>query len=246
LGAARADVTFEQKPNGGRRGIVTWLAKVAQGENALMTARLSSLDTNRPTLRNETPLFVSSASRGASLESDSRGTRLIVKDPDGELQMFFHDASKWRMIWQEATPGIALSSTSGFPTATVLPWGTTIVAVESDTDEHIVTVQRWKSPAHDAALQQTLEGYSEPTITTDGKNVWVIAVRVSDGDVISRQVFGRGWKSASDLTEVDASQADSASHPNAMRRHRYRLRFIVRGHAFGTSRSGVLALQRRY
>jgi hypothetical protein len=226
--------------------VVTWLSKSGANSNDVKVAWLNDLDTARPSLVDPKALFTASADRGATLEADGSGTRLLVRGPTGKLQMFGHAAGDPRTQWRPLAAGVDLPSQQArYPAATILDSGETIAVVESDTADNVLTVQGWSSDGSSVATTHTLTGYREPTITTDGVRAWVIAVRVADGSVVSRRVAGPGIDTEMDIVELTSLQAPAASYPNALRHDDERIVFIVRGSSESSSRSSVLSLQRR-
>ena len=244
-GAARVDLAIEDPPNGDPQAIVTWLSKEA-GTYKQMTARLSTLDSAQPALIETDSLFSASASRGATLESRNGSTRLIVRNAAGQLQLFTRTAGSPITTWAAQTAGVTLpTSVAGFPTAGILDSGDTIVAVETDRNSHSVAIQRWNTNTGSVSTLQTMNGYSEPTLSTDGNNVHLIAVRTDDGSVISRHILGSGSAPTVDVVEVSPDEAPAASYPNALRYNEGRVSFVLRGALAGSTHSSVLAFQRR-
>jgi hypothetical protein len=245
-GVARSDLTFERQTDGSYRGIVTWLSQTAANSHDLKVGWLDDLDAARPSLEGTTTLFTGSADRGATLEADDTGARLLVRGPGGDLQLFRHETGDALTTWQPMAAGVDLpSQLARYPVATILDSGETVAVVESDTNDHVLTVQRWSADGLSVDTVQTLAGYMEPSITSDGERAWVLAVRTSDGSVISRLVIGSASESATDVVRVSATTAPHASYPNALRRIEDRMSFVVRGESSGTSRSSVMAFQRR-
>jgi hypothetical protein len=243
-GVARVDVAIEPAERD-QRLVITWLASTEDGTTHLMTGWVTELGkTATPSLSSVRSVLSGSQNRAPTLEADRQGTRLIVRDDGGRLRTFRHDATDPLTQWDPQSPGIALpTNNAGFPAAALLDGGDTVVAIESVLDADILTIQRWDG-AGDVTTLGTLQGYREPTITTHGRDAWVVAIRSADGAVISRHVAGPGSDEAIDIVEIDPDDARNASHPNALRSSDGRLRFIVRGTTSGPVRSSVLGFQR--
>ena len=243
LGAARPDIAFEPSPTG-PRGVITWLRRSGDTAYQLATTWFTELDSPSPAFHDFTALLTSSSqSRASTLETDELGTRLIVRNRSGRLQMFRHVASEGLGVWRAAAAGITTSSSS-FPAATLLDSGEALAVVESSTSSDVVTVQRWSADGSAVTVAWTATGYNQPTIASDGTSAWIVAIRSSDRAVISRRVAGPAGAASSDVVELAKSAAPSAAYPNALRQTDGRLRFIVRGERAGSSRSSVLAYQR--
>ncbi len=63
----------------------------------------------------------------------------------------------------------------------MLDSGQTLVAIESDTTNHVVTVQRFSAAGTAPMVEIQLTGYAKPTLASDGAQVWLVMIRQSDG-----------------------------------------------------------------
>jgi hypothetical protein len=121
--------------------------------------------------------------------------------------------------------------------------GEVLAVVESDTVNHVVTVERFSPDGDAASVDLRLAGYKQPSIATGPTGAWLLMVRSSDGYVVSRELSDSGWTEV-DRVELGAAGGGNYSWPNALRRVDGRLRFVVRGPAGGSAQNSVLAFQR--
>ena len=244
-GSARPDIAIERRADGVDRAAVSWIRRTEDTSYEVVVGWLSGLDTDSPVLTDEKVLLsTTSSTRTATLEPAPDGLRLTVKN-SGRLVVYRHLASDPPTTWTAGTSGITVG-TASHPAAVVLPSGETVVAVENDTTNHIVSIQRFSRTGAPASVELRLTGYQQPTVATDGARMWLIAVRSSDGRVVSREWASGAWTSE-DRVELGPEVGSNYAYPNALR-HDSRLRLIVRGpHGAGsgsTSQNAVLAYQR--
>lgn len=241
LGPFKPDIAFERAPDGSMRGALVWSRKTGDSTYAMVTAWFTDLGTDAPAITTPTTILSSTtSSRYGGLVSTPAGLRLVARGASGRMTVYTHDASAPLTSWTAAPGGLVVS---GFPSATSLDSGELLAAVESNTTDHVVNVQRFSATGAPSPAELQLTGYAQPTIATDGARAWIVMVRLADGYVVSRQYTpGSGW-STTDRVEIGAEGGGNHGWPNAVRRTDGRLRFVVRG-PVGPTTSSVLAFQR--
>jgi hypothetical protein len=244
LGNSRADVALETASDGSLRGCVVWTAQVDASAWQLVTGWFTDLTTDTPEIQSTT--VIASADNNArigTLVPTVNGIRLLARATGGKLQVFGHDNSSPLATWWTGKTG-ATTSSYVYPSAGALFTGEILGAVESKTQNHTVTVQRFSANGSAVATELQLTGYAQPTMASDGANAWLVMVRVSDGYLVSRTLTaGVGWDSA-DRVEIGAEGGGGLTWPNVVRETDGRLRLLVRGPAGGTFQDAVLAYQR--
>jgi hypothetical protein len=237
-------VALETASDGSLRGCVVWTAQVDDSAWQLVTGWFTDLTTDTPAL--EATTVIASADNNArvgTLTGSVNGVRLIARATGGKLQLFGHDASAPLATWWTGKAGVTTSSYV-YPSADALSTGEILGAVESKTQNHIVTVQRFSANGGAVTTELQLTGYAQPTIASDGANAWLVMLRLSDGYLVSRKLTaGVGWDSA-DRVEIGAEGRGNLAWPNLVRETDGRLRILVRGPAGGTFQDAVLAYQR--
>ncbi len=241
-GPSKVDLSFEKKPSGGYRGVLTWLEELGPNSFQIMAAWFTDLGTNRPTLHHRTVLSSETHyARASTLTPTPSGTAIVAKGAETKLRLWRHDADDPLGSWTQAPVGVSLNADS-YPSAISLDNGDILAAVESNTTTNTVTVQRWQGDAA-PTIDLTAEGYEEPTITTNGIQAWLVMVRSSDDHVISRKLT-TSW-AEQDVTEIgDAAGADP-EWPNAPRHTGGKLRFVFKGPEYDDNQSSVLFSQRK-
>ena len=243
LGAVRPDIGFERAADGSSRGVLAWLRRTGDASYELTTAWFTDLATDAPAFHDHAVVLAGSSSGPtATLEPGLNGMRLVGRVSG--VRMWTHRASDPLTAWSRGAIGASMSS-SARPSAAVLDSGETLVATESDTTNDVVTVQRFSATGSSTAVDVRLTGYREPTLTTDGADAWLLMVRASDGDLVSRRFTPLlGWD-VFDRVEIAAGAGDAFAHPNVIRRADGRLRLVLRG-SVGVAgvRHSVLAYQR--
>jgi hypothetical protein len=239
LGAARADLAFEQQPDGSSKGFVVWTRRVSENDSEVVGAWFEALELDAPPLTFTTIVAAGSGARTATLAPTPAGLRLVTRTSSARLRLFGHDPGSDG--WWAGAQGVSVTSSSR-PTAVASDAGDVIVAVESDTTAGLSVVQRLTRTS--VVDEVSLSGYGMPSLATDGVSVWMVAVRKSDGFVVSRR---RGPDSAwegTDRVEIGAEGGGGYAWPNLLRQVDGRLRLIVQGPAGDASRTSVLAYQR--
>ena len=243
LGAYRPDVGFERQPDGSYRGAVLWSRQTGDQQFEMNVAWLSSLDTDAPSLTGTTALYAgTSEGRSGSFVATPAGLKVAARSKSSTLRLHSHATGAAPTAWTMSSAGIAIPS-GARPVAAALPDGSVLVTLESDTSAHKTVVQRFSPSGAPQPVELTLTGYKHPTVTSSADGTWLLAVRTSDGYVVSRSLAG-GW-SGSDRIELGASGGGNASWPNTLRDGSGGIAFVVRGpQGSSTSRSAVLGYER--
>jgi hypothetical protein len=243
MGAYRPDIGFEDVPGGGERGVVVWGRRSGDTLWEARATWFTDLDSNTPALHDESVLTSASTyKRWGTLVPTPAGMRVAARGPSGKLTIYSHDVSDLLGSWTAGTAGVGVADDG--PAAVALDSGEILTATETDTTNHVVTVQRFSASGAPSPPELRLTGYVQPTLATDGINAWLILIRKSDGYVVSRQLTAGTVWSTSDRVEIGPEGGGHYAWPNAVRRTDDRLRFVVRGPAYGTTRSAALAYQR--
>jgi hypothetical protein len=243
MGAYRPDIAFEDIPGGGKRAVVVWGRRSGDTLFEARAAWFTDLDSDTPTFHDERVLNSgSSYKRWGTLVPTAAGMQVAARGLSGRLTVYSHGASVPLGSWTAGAGGVAVADDG--PAAVALDSGAVLTATETDTTNHVVTVQRFSGSGAPASPELRLTGYTQPTLATDGTNAWLVLVRKSDGYVVSRQLSAGALWAPTDRVEIGAEGGGNYAWPNAVRQTDGRLRFVVRGPAGGTTRSSVLALQR--
>ena len=242
LGNGRVDLAFERDAGGAYRGAVTWVRRTGDTATELVVTWFTDVAADVPPLTAPVVLQTSTGPRVATLAPAPSGMRLLARGPSGKLRTYSHEATAPLTSWAAGPDGLYVSS-SARPSAVVLSSGETLAVAESDTANHVVSVQRFSPAGVPSAVELQLAGYAQPTVATNGTSAWLVMVRLSDGLVVSRQL-GAGW-SAADRVEVGPEGGGNHAWPNALRQTDGRLRLVVRGPSGSSANhSAVLAFQR--
>lgn len=245
-GNGRVDIGFERLANGAPRGWLFYVHRLttADSSSEQHMASFDGVGSDAPTLN--APAVLSSTRSplvGTFVAGPNGGLKLVARHTSGALTLYRHDAAAAVGGWTTPKAGIALASASR-PAAAALPTGEVLAVVESDTANHVVTVQRFGADAAPKAPELTLTGYREPTVVADpGGGALLVAVRHSDGALVSRALAGGAW-SAADRVEIGPEGGGNYQWPNAIRQSDGRLRLIVRGPSGGSNQTSVLSLVR--
>lgn len=240
LGAVRADIAFEQQPDGSSRGFVVWTRRVTETDSEVVGAWFDQLALDAPPMVSTTTVVAAgSGARTATLVPTRSGLRLVTRASSARVQLFGHDPGSER--WWAGAQGVAVGSSSR-PSAVAAGDGDVVVAVESDTSAGTSVVQRLTRTS--VATETTLTGYGMPSLATDGASVWIVAVRKLDGNVVSRHRGpDAGWD-AEDRVEIGPQDGGGYAWPNLLRDVDGRLRLVVQGPSGDGSSAAVLAYER--
>lgn len=243
-GAYRADIAFERAPDGQMRGCVVWSRRTsADGTNhELLLTWFTDLATDAPAFHDRAVLLSSSSSsRFGSLVPGPTGMSLVARGSSDLLTLFGHDAAAALSGWSKRATGPVIHAQ---PAAVALASGDVLVAVERDTTSQLSGIYRFRAGAQTATTELELSGYAQPTLAGDGAGAWLVAVRGSDGTLISRQLGAQtGW-TAADRVEVGREAGFPLAWPNAVRDTDGRLRLVAEGPGATSSTSSVISFQR--
>lgn len=242
LGDAFVDLALERRPSRGLRGAIVFVRRVDQSTWKVVVKWFRNLGTTAPSfVGTHTILSSSSGRKQSTIVPTSRGLSLLVRGADGAITRYVHDRRKALTKWSRKGVGVRAVSKAK-PTATGLSNGDVVMAVEDKVVAGHVTVQRFK-PGGGVTTFLKMSGYSMPTIASNQRDVWIVMIRDSDGFVVSRHFSPlSGWGKI--RVEVGSGQGGHYQWPNALRTSAGRLRFVVRAGASGSSRSGVIAVDR--
>jgi len=178
----------------------------------------------------------------ATLVPSVKGMRVIAHSNTDAMVIYGHDLGTPLDHWWVKN-GPRISGTS-YPTGVATSKAELRVAVEADTTRHIVVVERFDDKGGGPKALFSATGYSQPTIATDGTNVWLVMVRRSDGAIVSRQANDNGEFTKTDRIELAGSVAPGMFYPNVVRQTDGRLRFVVSVPGAGPTQTALLAFQR--
>jgi hypothetical protein len=258
LGTALVDIGFESSRTG-RRGVIVWTRRTGTSSWAIQTKWFGNLDTDAPRFGSRRTLLSGiGRSRGGSLIPSRFGMRLAVRDnsrnpgqPTGKLRFFGHNLGAPLFRWWSGTPGVSLPSSPAPSTdarvaGVALSSGRLAATAESDTVNHVVTVQLFSRVGrYPTTTLTTGPGYTQPVLATNGTNLYLVMIKVSDHSVVSRKYAGGTW--SADQEEISSADCGgTCSWPNAIRGTGTdrNLRFVVRGPNGGPTRYAVLAFRR--
>jgi glucose/arabinose dehydrogenase len=244
LGAYRADLGFERAPDGSNRGVIVWSRQTSSTNFEIVTGWFSALSSPTQAIHNVTVLTASTSStRFGSVVRAPGGTRILARGSGSAFRVWSHPATALLGSWTPDTAaGVPLSS-SASPAGVALSSGELLAAAETDTTNHVVSVQRFSATGAPRQVELSLTGYEQPTLATDGTRAWLVMVRSSDRRIVSRQLTGATWSTA-DRLEIGPEGGGNHAWPNVLSATDGRLRLVVRGPSGSSSRTSVLAFQR--
>jgi hypothetical protein len=241
LGTAKADLGFEIEGST-PRGVVMWTRKTGDTTWAIVATWFTNLDTDTPTFGNTAVLSAGSGtSSSGTLIPSSFGMRAGLRDGGGKVHMFGHDVGTPLGTWWSGTQGMAVPSgarVSGIAFSS----GQLVASAETDTTNHVVTVQVFNSQGQQPQTKLSVNGFAQPVLASDGSTLYLVMIRSSDGFVVSRSYDGASWSAV--RVEIGAEGGGNYSWPNILRQTDGRIRLIVRGPSGGPSQTAVLAFQR--
>ena len=242
LGAYKPDIAFEPAPGGGMRGVVLWSRKASADPvvHETVLGWLRDLDTDTPTVGDRAVIDSNtSGSRWGTVVS-ADGMHALIRS-GGRLVLFDHVEGTPLTSWSRGPRGITAAA---YPSAVGLDSGQILSVVESDRTNHVSTVQRYSAAGAALPVELTLNGYSAPSIASDGVNAWIVMVRESDRAIVSRSFTPAGGWSATDRVEVPPELGGRYDYPNLLRTTDGRLSFVFEGLGTDSVRSAVFAFQR--
>ena len=245
LGAARPDVGVEVSQTGRARPLVTWSERTADSSYALMVAWVGDHQGPQPMLGAATALQRdTSAARSATIAATPSGARVAVRADGGRLRVFGHDETEPLTTWWSTGAGV-VTPTGAYPSAVGLDSGEVLVAAARDLAQGIVTVQRFGGPGSAPSQELEMTGFAQPAITVDTTGPRVVAIRSSDGFVVSRSRSAEAGWDATDRVEIGSEGGGNHAWPSLLRSRRGPVRMVVRGPGDTTNRSSVLAYEQQ-
>jgi hypothetical protein len=244
-GKCRVDIGFETV-NGVQRGVIIWTQRAGTALWAVATKWFTDLDTDTPAFVSERILFTGTSDEDArngsgTLIPSTKGIRAGVRDAAGKMGVYGHDVSNPLDVWWAGAPG-AFVQNGGRVTGVALASGALALTAESNTSQHVVTVQTFDSAGQNPQTKLSLAGYVQPVLATNGTTLHLLMIRNSDGFVVSTKSIGSFWGAIG--VEIGAEGGGNYSWPNPVRLTDGRLRFVVRGPSGGVNQNAVLAFQR--
>lgn len=241
LGAARADLGVEVDPAGAPRVAVTWTERTSESSYALKVGWLDDHLAAQPLLVAQTVLLEDKAgSKPSTIATTPEGVRVAARAASGRLRVYGHDSSAPPTSWWSTPLGASVPS-GAFPSAIGLPSGDVLVTSSRDLTRNIVTVQRFTGPEQPPTTELEITGYKEPNLATDGTGARLVAVRTTDGYVVSRYGMpGAGWE-ATDRVAIGPEGGGNHSWPSAVGSPDGGLRLVVRGPGPDQNHASVLA-----
>lgn len=240
-GSIRPDIAFETLPSGAQRGTVLWTRKVSDTRFELTTGSLTDLDTDTPEVHSRVVLNGGGSSQQYGTVVSARdGMRILTRPGNSRLVPFTRPVDAPATAWNRGANGISIT---GDPAATALSTGEVLTVIEDQIANDSVNVLRYSPAGVAKPVELDLEGYSTPTITSDGTEAWIVMIRESDDYVVSRHYTPQtGW-SGSDRVEIGPEGNGPYRYPNADTTADGRLRIVVEGPG-SVDRSEVYAFQR--
>ena len=241
-GDAFTDIAMERRPSGGVRGAVAFVERIDDNTWHVTVKWFTKTATSTPSFTGaHTILSATTGRKAPTVVPTSAGLSLLVRGTKGAITRYVHDRHAALTSWRLRGTGIRAGAKAK-ASATGLSNGDVVMAIEDNVIANHVTVQRFK-PGGAVTTMLTMSGFSMPSVASKGKDVWVVMIRDSDNAVVSRHFNPlSGWGRI--RVEVSASHGGHHAWPNVLRTSRGRLRFIVREGSQGTTRSGVVAVDR--
>jgi hypothetical protein len=226
------------------KGFIVWLRKKDAQTYDLMTVMFDDLSTPTPDLRHRAVLFSgTNANTSGTLVKTPKGMRVVARA--GELRVFVHGGgTDWR-------PGRATRTMPdrSRPSAVVFDGGLLVAYQAAPYNEDIVRIARFSLKGNAATtLLTTPAGYVHPTLSSSRNAAWALMVKKgTDRSVVSRRFAGSQWSRERTELSPDVANGGDYAWPNAMRRTRRTLRFLVDGERCATTSqaNAVLAVERR-
>jgi hypothetical protein len=239
-GTAFADVALERRP-AGPRGAVSFVRRVDANTFEVIVKWFTNLTTTTPAFTGRRVILRSTSGRKQpTLVPTRAGLALLVRGAEGAITMYTHDRGQPLTSWTRRGVGVHVPSGAKH-SATPMGNGDVLMAVEDRTAANHVTVQRFK---HGGGVRTALRmsGFSMPTITSNGKDAWLVMIRNGDGRVVSRHFNPiTGWSGV----RVESGAPNVRWRwPNTLRPMGGRLRFVVGDGAGGQQSSRAVFFDR--
>jgi hypothetical protein len=245
-GAYKADIGFEQGPNGAMRGCILYSRRVGDSVYELTAVWLTDLTSDEPVLEERATLETSASSAHfGSLVPSAAGLRAITRagGTGGSLRLYAHEASSPLTTWHASATGPPIPAGSS-PTGVALNNGEILAVVEDDVTNHASLIYRFAASGATGEPALRLAGLAQPSVATDGTNAWLVGVRQSDGLIVSRSFSpADGW-STSDRVEIGADAGGRLAWPNLLRDAGAGLKLLAEGPGAAANTSSVWAFER--
>jgi len=241
-GDAFVDIAMERRASGGVRGAVAFVERIDNNTWHVTVKWFTGTATSTPTFSGAHAVLSASTGRKApTLTPTNVGLSLLVRGTKGAVTRYVHSRRAALTSWQQRGAGVRAGAKAK-ASATGLSNGDVVMAIEDNVISNHLTVQRFK-PGGKVTTMLTMSGFSQPSVASSGKDVWVVMIRAGDNAVVSRHFNPlSGWSGV--RVEVSAAHGGHHAWPNVLRSSRGRLRFIVREGSMGSTRSGVIAVDR--
>jgi len=239
-GAGLVDLAVEQ---GARRGAVTWSARTATGTFEQRVAWFTDLDTPTPPI--SAPVARSSGLSGylsGTLVPTPTGLALAYRNGANRLQVDLHRDTDPIDVWTTGTPGVVIPSKVHVG-AVGLASGEVLATTVTNTTTNVLAVQRFDATGAAGPVELSVPGYRDGSLATDGTDAWLVAVRTSDGVVVSRTRVGGAWDLSARI-EVGSEGGGGYGWPNLLRTVDGSIRLVVQGPAGSTKQRAVLSFAR--
>jgi len=239
-GAGIVDIALDQAAH---RGAVSWASQDTDGTFDHSVTWFTDLDTDEPSFTTPQVLTTgASAYRTGTLFTTPDGLAFAHRNGDNELQVDVHRSEDPVGTWRRGIGGvdIAPKSTVG---AVALPSGEILATVNINTSPGVQIVQRFSADGAPFFPELALTGYMDGSLATADGTTWLVAVRTSDGFVVSRFLDGSSWSSV-DRLEIGPEGGGGYAWPSVMRASDDTLHILVQGPLGGASQRTVLAYRR--
>lgn len=237
-GAGIVDIALE---HAAARGAVTWAARNESGSFEQRVAWFTDLDVAESPV---SPAIVrtagSSGYRSGTLVSTPTGVALVYRNGVNRLQVDVHRASDPFDVWSSGGSGMVVPSKAHI-SAVALATGELVATAATNVTSSVQSVQVFSDAGTPSTPELTLSGYRDGTLATDGADVWMVAVRVDDGALVSRERNAGSW-STIDVVVLGDEGGGGYGWPNLLREADDDLRIVVQGPAGSSVQRSVLSV----
>jgi len=241
-GDAFVDIAMERRAGGGVRGAIAFVERIDNNSWNLAAKWFTNTTSSTPPFTSaHTILSATTGRKAPTLVPTSAGLSLFVRGSKGAVTRYVHDRRQTLTTWHQRGTGVKAGAKAKV-SATGLSNGDVVMAVEDNVISNHLTVQRFKPGGKVTSMLQ-MSGFSMPSVASNAKDVWLVMIRDGDNAVVSRHFNPlSGWSGI--RVEVSAAHGGHHAWPNVLRAARGRLRFVVREGSMGSTRSGVVAVDR--
>lgn len=245
-GAYRADIAFERDANGVVRGCVLYSRQVADYTYELTAVWFTDLTTDTPVFGNRAVLatWANRHQYGSLVPSDA-GLRAVARtgSKTPQLQLYLRSSSAALTSWTKGLTGPSVPYGAS-PSGIALASGEIVAAFEDDLTNHVSQVYRFSADGTSGGVLRRQSGLAQPSVVRSSTGATLVAVRFSDGAIVSRAWSPTAGWSSSDTLEVSPADTGRLAWPNVLRQADGRLRLLAEGPGTTTSTSSVWAFQR--